>query len=402
MVPAIAISGWEQAVPAGRAMEDEGRIQTHVFAPKIEHERPIYRAPRILVRAHRARHHLSKRPPVKQVAKIAQHPMPRAKVMAVPIPPPRKPIAYQLASLPPKDVEPIATDDASAPPAPSPVQAQERNAPAPQVEKEPEAPRINPDELTLRMADIPVGDIATLSEPVPSVSVPVPLPKDLDEQIPKEVIVRREVDAARRYLLRIACPGNTMSRQGADLAIARLHPVFVVRLAAAVKQARREGLPGACPFSTYRPPAFGVGGYRNKYDSMHAYGLAVDMQGIGRPGSAQALIWWRVVHENGLYLPYGPYNRAEWNHTQLLHQKGRQFVESHPVRRTITAYGPVNLMAMWMAVGVDMLKVTPDQPTKESMLPPSGRRVVDRVSRHGRHSPAVAYAERRLSRRRHL
>jgi hypothetical protein len=179
-----------------------------------------------------------------------------------------------------------------------------------------------------------------------------------------------------------------------------LHPVFAVRLAAAIKQARREGLPGACPFSTYRPPAFGVGGYQNKYDSMHAYGLAVDMQGIGRPGSTQAMTWWRVVHENGLYLPYGPYNRAEWNHTQLLHQKGRQFVESHPVRRTITAHGPINLMAMWMAVGVDMLKVTADQPSKESM--PSGRRAVDRVRRQGRHSASVAYAERRLYRHRHL
>jgi hypothetical protein len=122
---------------------------------------------------------------------------------------------------------------------------------------------------------------------------------------------------------------------------------------------------------------------------VHAYGLAADMNGIGPPGSTQALIWWRVVHENGLYLPYGPYNHAEWNHTQLLPQKGRQFVESRPVRWTITGYGPINLMAMWMAVGVDMLKVTPDRPTNEAMPSPFGRHAVARVRCPRRHSPPV-------------
>jgi hypothetical protein len=405
MVPYIATSGWEQMVPIGRAMEEEGRIRPQVLAPQVlaptvQHERPIYHPRRFIVHARPADRRLAKRRPARQIAKVIEPPKPRAKVEAVPIPPPRKPMTYQLASLPPKvDIEPLAMKDAPAPPAPAPMQAQQALVPPPQVEKEPEGARIDPQELTMRMADIPPGDIPTLSEPIPSVPVPVPLPKELDEQIPKDMLVRQQVDAARRYLIRIACAGRTMSRQGGDLAVGRLHPIFAVRLAAAIKQARREGLPGVCPFSTYRPPAFGVGGYSNKYDSMHAYGLAADMQGIGRPGSTQALIWWRVVHENGLYLPYGPYNHAEWNHTQLLHQKGRQFVESHPVRRTITGYGPISLMAMWTAAGVDMLKVTPDQPTKELMPPPPGRRALDHVHRSRRHSPPVEYAGRRLYRR---
>jgi hypothetical protein len=384
MGPDVAISVYEQVVTVGRALEEEGRFQPQAFAPKVEHAPPIYHASpnRFMVRAHPSAHPLAERPPVKQGAKTVEPSKPFAKIEAVPASP--NPITNELASLPPAaDVKSMPTEDSAVPPAP-PVQ----------VEKEPEEPRNNRNELTMRT--IPPDDTSTPDEPVP---VPVPLPGELDKQVPEDVLVTQQVDAARRYLVRVACPGNTMSRQGEDVAVGRLHPVFAVRLAAAIKQARREGSPGACPFSTYRPPAFGVGGYRNKYDSMHAYGLAADISGIGRPGSAKALIWWRVVHENGLYLPYGPYNHSEWNHTQLLHQKGRQFVESHPVRRTITAYGPINLITMWIAAGVDMLKVAPDHPTEEAMPSPSGRRAIDRA-RHRRRSPRVEYADRRLYRHR--
>jgi hypothetical protein len=40
----------------------------------------------------------------------------------------------------------------------------------------------------------------------------------------------------------------------------------------------------------YRPPAFGVGGFSDKFNSLHTYGLAVDMRGIGRPGSRSAVV----------------------------------------------------------------------------------------------------------------
>jgi hypothetical protein len=398
MGPDIPISAYEQMVPSEGAIEDEGRIKTQVLAPTVEQDRRIYRAPRVIVRAHSARQRPADRPRTRQVSNGTPAKSNTA-IGAIPIPKPN-PNTYRLASAPAKVDEPqpkfgpTPTVDAQVPP--SPGRAQDPDCPTPQAGTQPEKSLTDPDQSTTRLADIAASDIPTLNELAHSVPAPVPLPKELDEQIPREVLVEQQVIAARRYLVRVACPSNTMNRQGDGLAIGRLHPVFAVRLAACIQQARREGLPGACPFSTYRPPGFGVGGYSNRFNSMHAYGLAADIGGIGRPGSTQALIWWRVVHENGLYLPYGPFNRSEWNHTQLLHQKGRQFVASHAVLRTISRCGPINLMAMWIAAGVDMLKVTPDQPTKEAMPSPSTRSAFDRTRRY-RGRP-VEYAKRRYRR----
>ena len=44
-----------------------------------------------------------------------------------------------------------------------------------------------------------------------------------------------EVAEARAYLIETASPGFTMTLQGAELAIGRLHPEFVVRLANAIR-----------------------------------------------------------------------------------------------------------------------------------------------------------------------
>jgi len=107
----------------------------------------------------------------------------------------------------------------------------------------------------------------------------------------------------------------------------------VVKLAAAIRLAREEGLKQAGLFSAYRPPAFGIGGFRNKFNSLHSYGLAVDMTGIGGAGSASAKLWQTIVGKVGLYLPYGPNNRKEFNHTQLVPTK----MASGTLRRTITA-----------------------------------------------------------------
>jgi hypothetical protein len=62
-----------------------------------------------------------------------------------------------------------------------------------------------------------------------------------------------------------------MTRQGPERAIGRLHPQFVNRLAAAIAEARGSGLPLAGIFSAYRPPAFGVGGFVDKFHSLHTY-----------------------------------------------------------------------------------------------------------------------------------
>ena len=83
-----------------------------------------------------------------------------------------------------------------------------------------------------------------------------------------------------------------------ERAIGRLHPEFVRRLAAVIAEARGAGLPFAGIFSAYRPPAFepGYGGFVDKFHSLHTYGLAVDVTGIGAPGTASVLLRTRSPH----------------------------------------------------------------------------------------------------------
>jgi hypothetical protein len=156
-----------------------------------------------------------------------------------------------------------------------------------------------------------------------------------------------EVAEARAYLIDTASPGFTMTLQGAELAIGRLHPEFVVRLANAIRDARSAGLPFAGVFSAYRPPAFGVGGFSDKFNSLHTYGLAVDMHGIGRPGSPEAQLWHATAAKNGVVCPYGPRDRAEWNHCQPTSVK--IIVAQNPLRETVRAEGPSDLESMFEA-----------------------------------------------------
>jgi len=153
-----------------------------------------------------------------------------------------------------------------------------------------------------------------------------------------------EVAQARDYLVATAVPGYTMGRQGPELALGRLHPEFAVRLARALREARESGLPAAGIFSAYRPPAFGVGGFSDKFMSLHAYGLAVDLIGIGAPGSSEARRWHEIAATHGVICPYGPSNRAEWNHCQPTRLKS--VVADHHLRQVITGDGPVSLE--WM------------------------------------------------------
>src|SRR5262245_46723959 len=156
-----------------------------------------------------------------------------------------------------------------------------------------------------------------------------------------------EVADARVYLIETASPGYTMTLQGPELAIGRLHPEFVIRLEHAIREARGAGLPFAGVFSAYRPPAFGVGGFSDKFNSLHTYGLAVDMHGIGAPGSPEAQLWHRIAAKNGVVCPYGPGNRAEWNHCQPTSVK--MILAQNPLRETVTAAGPFDLESMFEA-----------------------------------------------------
>jgi hypothetical protein len=152
---------------------------------------------------------------------------------------------------------------------------------------------------------------------------------------------------ARAYLIATATPGYTMMRQGPERAIERLHPEFVNRLAAAIAEARAAGLPFAGIFSAYRPPAFGVGGFADKFHSLHTYGLAVDITGIGAPGTPTALLWHEIAARHGLICPYGPHNPVEWNHCQPTWVK--IILAENPLRETVTADGPISLEGMFEA-----------------------------------------------------
>ena len=150
---------------------------------------------------------------------------------------------------------------------------------------------------------------------------------------------------ARAYLIETATPGYTMTRQGPERAIGRLHPEFVNRLAGAIAEARSAGLTFAGIFSAYRPPAFGVGGFADKFHSLHTYGLAVDVTGIGAPGTQASLLWHEIAARHGVICPYGPYNPMEWNHCQPTWVK--IILPENPLRETVTVDGPISLEGMF-------------------------------------------------------
>ena len=162
--------------------------------------------------------------------------------------------------------------------------------------------------------------------------------------VPAYAIETDPTARARAFLIETATPGYTMTRQGPERAIGRLHPEFVSRLAAAIAEAR-TGLPFAGIFSAYRPPAFGIGGFVDKFHSLHTYGLAVDVTGIGAPGTASVLLWHEIAARHGVICPYGPHNLVEWNHCQPTWVK--IILPDNPLRDTVTTDGPISLEGMF-------------------------------------------------------
>ena len=191
-----------------------------------------------------------------------------------------------------------------------------------------------------------------------------------------------EIAAARNYLIETASPGYTMARQGPELAIGRLNPEFAVRLANAVREARQGGLPSAGVFSAYRPPAFGIGGFFDKFHSLHTYGLAVDMYGIGGPGSAAAQLWYEIAARHGVVCPYGSHHPAEWNHCQPTNLK--IILADNPLRDTVTAEGPLSLESMFeagntlIANSPSIAEATGDRIAADQLVPtPAARRITE-------------------------
>jgi len=179
--------------------------------------------------------------------------------------------------------------------------------------------------------------------------------------------VAPDLESDQAYLVETAIPGSTMLHQGLAVAIVRLHPMFVHRLAATIGEARAAGLPSAGIFSAYRPPVFGVGRFADKYSSLHTYGLAVDMLGIGRPGSSEAKVWYEIAARHGIVCPYGADNRREWNHCQPTGVKS--IMAGDPLRGTVSPRGPIDLETMF-AMGDGLVNGT-DAGAGSPELPPA-------------------------------
>ena len=100
------------------------------------------------------------------------------------------------------------------------------------------------------------------------------------------------------------------------------NPQFATRLAAAIQQAKAQGLNVGVASGYRNPLELSKQGNANaNFDaagnSLHSYGLAADVNGIGQPGSSTAKTWASIAAQNGLYNPYNR-NGSEWNHWQAV------------------------------------------------------------------------------------
>jgi hypothetical protein len=184
------------------------------------------------------------------------------------------------------------------------------------------------------------------------------------------------------YLIATATIGHTMEVQTPRVAIGNLHPEYRKRLCSALPELRTSGFETAGIYSAYRPPGLRVGGFRNKFQSEHAYGLAVDMAGVGRPRSQDSFRAHVIMARHDVFGVYGPNNGAEWNHFQAVLQKA--VPERSALRATITAAGPVVLESMW-AVAMPLINLAKASPFKVVTASPRARRHTRMARRHGRH-----------------
>ena len=138
-----------------------------------------------------------------------------------------------------------------------------------------------------------------------------------------------------------------MTLQGPELAIDRLHPEFVVRLANAIREARSAGLPFAGVFSAYRPPAFGSRGLLRQVQLAAHLWARRRYAGHRAARLTEAQTWHAIAARNGVVCPYGPRDRAEWDHCQPTSVK--MILAANPLRETVSAAGPFDLESMFEA-----------------------------------------------------
>src|SRR5262249_26468394 len=95
------------------------------------------------------------------------------------------------------------------------------------------------------------------------------------------------------------------------------------------------------------------------------------LRGIGQPGSPEARLWHEIAARNGVVCPYGPRDRAEWNHCQPTSLK--MIVAQNPLRETVSAAGPLDLETMFEAGNEVIVSMASAADSLSRAAPPSVR-----------------------------
>ncbi len=161
-----------------------------------------------------------------------------------------------------------------------------------------------------------------------------------------------DISSARQYLVKTANPGSTMTQQHPEIAIGRLNPTYAIKLANAIQEARAQGI-NAGVYSAFRTPQATGSAFDKAGHSLHSYGLATDIAGIGGAGSGTAKQWYKIATDAGIYNPYGYKNPREFNHFQAVPEK----TASQALRSTLNRDGTPKLGAdgnpvMWAVAGL--------------------------------------------------
>jgi hypothetical protein len=113
------------------------------------------------------------------------------------------------------------------------------------------------------------------------------------------------------------------------------------------------------------------------------------MSGIGGPGSSEAKLWHEIAGRHGIFCPYGVDNKREWNHCQAT--PIRAVCPDNPLRKTITAEGPIELAEMFKVGN----SVADNSPTATCVAVAGSRpEGSDAIRPHAVRTAAVAASER--------
>jgi hypothetical protein len=264
---------------------------------------------------------------------------------------------------------------------------------------------------TLANLSLPKGD--RLKDAVRPVTPPetdeVDVPADSERARPTET---EQLDAkdseaepidtaadARAYLAKTALPGGTMVMLGREKSVECFNPQFAINLAATIRDARKHGFSDASVLSGCRPPRLGIGGFKDKKNSLHGVGLAADLHGVGTPCSESAKRFHAIAASHGVLGVYGHCNRAEWNHFQGTAIK----MTSPELRESFTAAGDIapNLERLWLVEAPVVFDVA--MPVSLGSVVADNSRWSGRSHVSGRsHGSGRAHFSRRHGKKRHL